>query len=206
MLKKIKLMAIACTSVAAIGVLAGPAHAYSKCEKIGTLEMSEHSLLTNLQEAFVLRGYDAGEFDGIYGPKTRGAIVKYQRDHKMVVTGCPTKDLLEHVKMGVPYSLGYTHYHKYDAPVIAHGPVADVQQELTSRGYYLGVVDGLMGPKTRKAIRRFQADAGWKVTGYLTSEQFQLMQQLRPSVRGDGLDTRFVPDKVKVDLSGRVVQ
>lgn len=206
MFKNIKMMAIACTTVAAMGAFSGSASAYSRCEKVGTLEMTEYALITNLQEAFALRGYDAGEFDGVFGPKTRKAIVRYQRDHKMIITGCPSENLLDHVNMGQPYTLGYVHYEKYKAPVFAKGTVANMQRELTTRGYYLGTVDGLMGPKTRNAIRRFQKDAGWKVTGYLTTEQFKMMTDIRPSVRGDGLDTRYVPDKVKRDLSGKVVR
>lgn len=46
--------------------------------------------------------------------------------------------------------------------------VARAQRALTDLGYRPGPVDGLMGPKTRSAIRAFQEAAGLPVTGKLT--------------------------------------
>ena len=46
---------------------------------------------------------------------------------------------------------------------------ADVQQELRRRGYYRGSIDGDIGPASRAAIRRYQADRGLSVTGRIDS-------------------------------------
>lgn len=43
--------------------------------------------------------------------------------------------------------------------------VAFVQSQLNARGYAAGPVDGIMGPRTRSAIQRFQADTGLPVDG-----------------------------------------
>ncbi len=40
-----------------------------------------------------------------------------------------------------------------------------IQNALRSRGYDPGPVDGIMGPRTREAIRRFQGDQGVQITG-----------------------------------------
>ena len=40
-----------------------------------------------------------------------------------------------------------------------------MQQGLTSLGYNPGLIDGIVGPKTRAAIRAFQADHDFTVTG-----------------------------------------
>ena len=40
--------------------------------------------------------------------------------------------------------------------------VGDIQRELSRRGYYDGVVDGLYGPKTDGAVRDFEQAAGFK--------------------------------------------
>jgi peptidoglycan hydrolase-like protein with peptidoglycan-binding domain len=45
----------------------------------------------------------------------------------------------------------------------------NVQKALHHRGYYQGPVDGIFGPRTRAAIRRFQNSIGAKSTGYLTA-------------------------------------
>jgi peptidoglycan hydrolase-like protein with peptidoglycan-binding domain len=46
-----------------------------------------------------------------------------------------------------------------------------VQEALHRLGHYEGPVDGIFGPLTRAAIRRFQQDNGADVTGYLTADQ-----------------------------------
>ena len=68
----------------------------------------------------------------------------------------------------------------YYAPAPYYGPapvvvgrevgdnvVVDVQRSLARRGYYRGVVDGDLGPRTRAAIREWQADCRMPVTGQL---------------------------------------
>jgi type IV secretory pathway VirB10-like protein len=46
-----------------------------------------------------------------------------------------------------------------------------VQEALPRRGYYDGPVDGIFGPMTRAAIRRFQDSIGERNTGYLTAAE-----------------------------------
>ncbi|HYF36345.1 MAG TPA: peptidoglycan-binding protein [Prosthecobacter sp.] len=45
---------------------------------------------------------------------------------------------------------------------------ARVQSELARRGYYRGPIDGDIGPGSRAAIARFQADHGLAVTGSIS--------------------------------------
>ena len=47
--------------------------------------------------------------------------------------------------------------------------VRKVQQELANRGYYFDMIDGLIGSKTRYAIRRFQQSKGTTEDGRITS-------------------------------------
>jgi peptidoglycan hydrolase-like protein with peptidoglycan-binding domain len=46
-----------------------------------------------------------------------------------------------------------------------------VQDTLHRLGYYEGQADGIFGPLTRAAIRRFQRDIGAATTGRLTAEE-----------------------------------
>jgi peptidoglycan hydrolase-like protein with peptidoglycan-binding domain len=46
-----------------------------------------------------------------------------------------------------------------------------VQEALRRLDYYKGPVDGIFGPLTRAAIRRFQQDIRSDATGYLTADQ-----------------------------------
>ncbi len=46
-----------------------------------------------------------------------------------------------------------------------------VQTALRSLGYYDGVIDGLYGPDTRAAMRRYQHELGQDMTGHLTAAE-----------------------------------
>jgi len=45
--------------------------------------------------------------------------------------------------------------------------VMDAQQALAAKGYTPGPIDGVMGPRTRAALRTFQTNSGLPVTGEL---------------------------------------
>jgi peptidoglycan hydrolase-like protein with peptidoglycan-binding domain len=46
-----------------------------------------------------------------------------------------------------------------------------VQEALQRLDYYRGLVDGIFGPLTRAAMRRYQHEIGADTTGYLTKEE-----------------------------------
>ena len=52
----------------------------------------------------------------------------------------------------------------------------DVQIKLAELGYYSGQIDGVVGPKTMTALRRFQQDQYLEVTGYLDSATIQRLR------------------------------
>lgn len=65
-----------------------------------------------------------------------------------------------------------------DAPPLTNRLVLLVQQHLNDRGFDAGRHDGLIGPRTRAAIRRFQAAQGLKTTGMI---DFALLDRLQAS-------------------------
>jgi peptidoglycan hydrolase-like protein with peptidoglycan-binding domain len=46
-----------------------------------------------------------------------------------------------------------------------------IQEALRRLDYYKGPVDGIFGPLTRAAIRRFQRETGADATGHPTAEE-----------------------------------
>ena len=60
-----------------------------------------------------------------------------------------------------------------------------VQRGLVSLGIEVGVVDGLFGPGTRAAIRRYQGRKRYAATGYLTSAQAGVLMELGEERRAD---------------------
>jgi Putative peptidoglycan binding domain len=62
-----------------------------------------------------------------------------------------------------PYSYSYYHGYGYGGST-----VAAVQRRLGELGYYLGVVDGVIGPRTRAAISAFESRHGLVVDGTIS--------------------------------------
>ncbi|QVL50489.1 MAG: peptidoglycan-binding protein [Thiocapsa sp.] len=65
---------------------------------------------------------------------------------------------------------------RLDAPPLSNALVLLIQTHLDARGFDPGPTDGLIGPRTRDAIRRFQTDRGIAPTGAIT---FDLLDRLR---------------------------
>lgn len=100
--------------------------------------------------------------DGQHGAGLRDAIEAYQRDYNLEVTGKPDADLLDHVRF--IRKVGQA----------AAGPasvdVGAVQEGLARLGYSPGPADGLLGDRTRDAIRQFEQDRNLPQTGTITDE------------------------------------
>lgn len=56
--------------------------------------------------------------------------------------------------------------------------VKDLQQTLKKRGYYVGNVDGIFGPKTFRAVCEFQRDAGIKSDGIVGPQTRKALEDM----------------------------
>lgn len=131
-----------------------------------------------IQQELAVHGYKPGPADGAMGPRTRAAIRQYQRDAKLPVTGRASKELLDHLKFATP---------KVNARTDGLPPelVLDIQGFLAERGYYRGPLDGLAGPKTRDAVRRFQKDAALPVTGRIDRRLLGELRSADPAITAE---------------------
>lgn len=68
--------------------------------------------------------------------------------------------------------------------------IKTVQKELTARGFYTGTVDGIIGPQTERAIRKFQAARGMTDTGKLNNDTLT-------ALTGPGENTENITDRNK---------
>ncbi|HUF86030.1 MAG TPA: lytic murein transglycosylase [Thermohalobaculum sp.] len=64
---------------------------------------------------------------------------------------------------------------------LSRGETEELQRRLTALGYPTEGVDGIIGPNTREAIRRFQANAGMTPDGYVSAT---LLQRVRAAAGG----------------------
>jgi hydrogenase-4 component B len=69
------------------------------------------------------------------------------------------------------------------APTLTNSLVGLVQSHLTDLGYDPGPIDGLIGPQTRGAIRRFQRDQGDPAVGVVT---FAFLERIRSAAAARG--------------------
>ena len=64
-----------------------------------------------------------------------------------------------------------------------------VQRSLAALGHTPGTADGILGPRTREALRSWQSANGHASTGYLTAEQFYaLLSQAKPESTTSSLE------------------
>jgi len=60
------------------------------------------------------------------------------------------------------------------------GQVRQVQQRLNAIGYHAGAVDGVLGPQTESALRRFQRARNLDATGHIDSKTLAALERERP--------------------------
>ncbi len=76
---------------------------------------------------------------------------------------------------------------RLQAPPLTNPLIDLIQRHLNDLGYNAGPVDGLIGPRTRAAVRRFQRDQGDAPTGAIT---FALLERIVESTATDGTGAR----------------
>ncbi|MEL6871966.1 MAG: peptidoglycan-binding protein [Pseudomonadota bacterium] len=151
------------------------------------------ALVVAVQRELQLKGYAPGSVDGVDGLRTGAAIVAYEFDHGLPLSGQPSDDLLQTLIMGRPRAPG--------ALQQPPGPVAGriirtVQTSLSGLGYEVGGIDGRLGPLTRAAIEHFERDLGLKRTGRVSGPLIealgskQVTDQIRTARARTGAATR----------------
>lgn len=129
-------------------------------------QQPELSLVLLAQRELASMGLYDGVVDGLAGADTRDAVRKYQALNGLAVTGVVTRPVLDHIQFARRLSdAGNT-------SIAVH----QVQSALAKLGYSPGKIDGQLGEQTRIAIRTFEADRGWPVTGEVSEELLQELQ------------------------------
>lgn len=125
-----------------------------------------------VQRELQARGYEAGTVDGVPGLITRAAILAYEYDHGLPMTGEASERLLKQILLGELQPSATP-----GAPTgsAEHSPQAEqvirtVQQSLANAGYAVGKPDGRMGEETVRAIREFETDQGLPETGRVSGQ------------------------------------
>lgn len=101
------------------------------------------SLIRQAQQELHKKGHDPGPHDGILGPRTQTAIKNYQQ-----AEGLPVTSLLD---QPTAKQLGLREERRRATPE----RIREVQKALVETGHNPGPIDGVLGPRTKTALRQY---------------------------------------------------
>ena len=90
-------------------------------------------------------------------------------------------------------------------PQMRQAYIVGIQEELLAHGYHVGPIDGVIGKKTKGAIRQYQRDAELAVDGVATKELLDHLKFALPKVyaRGTVADSTPLITEIQIELQRR---
>lgn len=104
-----------------------------------------------LQRRLVTAGFPPGPIDGRYGPLTEHAVIGFQATHGLDVDGIAGPETRRELGVARPALYPGAGYAGGGS-----GTVHKLQRQLAAAGFSPGPADGRYGPRTERAVRRFQ--------------------------------------------------
>lgn len=146
-----------------------------------TASLRRSKNIESVQQMLVEKGYEPGPVDGVQGQMTMAAIMAYQHDHELPVTGVASEELLKNMILGG--SVGDSSTEASPSPTEEMTVLVQmVQKTLSELDYSPGPIDGLAGTATQSAIKKFERDRKQPVTGRISG---RLLQELMQANGGD---------------------
>ena len=131
--------------------------------------MSRPDIIRGIQRELNARGYAPGAPDGVAGFVTRAAVMAYEHDNGVPLTGDATQELLGRIVLG-PAVPAVARPGKSDVKgAEAAAVVKAVAQLLAAQGYAVAKSDGGIDAALVKAMRDFEADQKLPVTGRISA-------------------------------------
>ena len=132
-----------------------------------------------MQKGLAAKGYYPGPADGVAGLMTQAALMAFEFDNGLPLTGKVTRERSEMIVFGVPEDARRANHEQAgDLAPEAVSAIRTVQQSLAGVGYDVGAVDGTLSSQTRRAIREFEIDHGLpesgRISGRLLAELVRL--------------------------------
>jgi peptidoglycan hydrolase-like protein with peptidoglycan-binding domain len=130
--------------------------------------------VTAIQRELAARDYDLGAPDGTASPTTRAAIMAWEHDNGLVLTGEPTATVLKAIILGPDSATAAQIAAELKALPRDREPrtqhlIRSVQQALADLGYVVGAASGQMTDDTARAIREFEQEQALPPTGRISA-------------------------------------
>lgn len=138
-----------------------------------------------IQRELKAKGYETGAVDGVVGLVTRGAIMAYESDANLPLTGQPRQALLQHIVLGSADIAPADRGRPTPPGPEAEAVIRAVQRAFRQLGYMTTVPSGRLNDETRRAIRKFETERNLRETGRISGE---LLARLA-TLAGDALRT-----------------
>ena len=151
----------------------------------------QRALVRGVRQELRERGYDVGRGQHAL-ERTRGAIREYEAAAALPATGKISDSLLRSLQD-----------RSASAPGQDRVLVRDVQHELRRRGYDPGPADGVVNPKTRDAIRDYQATTNGRVTGEANVELLSSLRRSDTVASAGETPSSEIAREIKVELERR---
>ena len=116
---------------------------------LAALNVQTDSQVHQIQNKLKNWGFYQGNIDGIYGPKTKAAVIEFQKKHNLKADGIVGTNTLN--------ALG----------IAGTSQMYQIQTKLADMGLYNGNIDGIYGSRTRASIIEFQKREGLSADGII---------------------------------------
>ncbi len=129
----------------------------------------DSATIAAIQRELKQRNYGPLPVDGILRPATRAAIMAFEFDRGLPLTGEASAQTLKTILLGAPAGGSVAGASKVRSPH-AEEIVRGVQKSLVALGYQSASPDGRLGEDTIKAIREFEMDRGLVPKGRVSAD------------------------------------
>lgn len=135
--------------------------------------------VADIQRRLAKLGYDLGVPgpDGLFDVLTEKAVKMFQQDRGLLVDGIVGEDTW-HELVVATYRIGDRDLYLRE-PFFIGDDVRQLQRWLNTLGITVGSIDGIFGPRTKKAVEEFQLSTGLPVDGIVGFTTLQAFQHLR---------------------------
>jgi len=137
-----------------------------------------YNAVVRLQAELKNAGYAPGAADGHFGGNTKKALLKFQVKNGLKETGTANKATwaaLDAQSEGI----------RGGAAVQAGSQMKQMQQALIGLGYLNGTADGINGPKTKEAVRKYQKAYGLAADGVAGADTMTSLKNTVMALQSD---------------------